>query len=93
MDLVQERLIQASQQFPKGMEYNMIRPTDLQLSRKITTLRFTQKFVMLTFDHYSGTFDPLLHLCQFQDKMAVYAHDELLLCQAFLSSLKGAAYH
>jgi len=48
---------------------------------------------MPTFDNYLGTSDPLLHLCQYQDKMAVYTHDDLLLCRAFPSSLKGIAYH
>jgi len=77
----------------KGMEYIELKPSDLPLSEEITTLRFPKKFVMLTFDHYSGTFDPLLHLLQYQDKMAVYAHDDLLLCRAFPSSLKRASYH
>ena len=75
------------------MEYSRLRPTDSQLSREITTLCFLKKFVMSSFDHYSGTSDPLLHLRQYQDKMAVYAHDDLLLCRAFPSSLKGVAYH
>ena len=75
------------------MEYSRMRPTDLPLSREIITLCFPKKFVMPTFDHYSGTSDPLLHLCQYQDKMAVYAHDDLFLCWAFPSSLKGVAYH
>ena len=56
-------------------------------------LHFPKKFVMPTFDDYSGTSDPLLHLRQYQDKMAVYAHDDLLLCRAFSSSLKGIIYH
>jgi len=47
---------------------------------------------MPTFDRYSGTFDPL-HLCQFQDKIAVYARDDLLFCRSLPSSLKCAAYH
>ena len=48
---------------------------------------------MLTFDHYSGTSDVLLHLRQFQDKMTVYAHNDLLLYRAFPSRLKEATYH
>jgi len=92
-DLVQERLNQAIHQFSKGIEYNEWRPTNSPLSRKIMTIRFPKKFVMLSFDHYSGTSDPLLHLRQYQDKMAVYAHNNLLLCRAFPSSLKGIAYH
>ena len=47
---------------------------------------------MPTFDHYSGTTDSLSHLRQFQDKITVYAHDDLL-CRAFPSSLKEATYH
>jgi len=53
------------------MEYSGIRPIDLPLSREITTLYFPKKFVMLTSNHYSGISDPLLHLRQYQDKMAV----------------------
>ena len=48
---------------------------------------------MPTFSHYSGTSDPLLHLRQYQDNMAVYSHDDILLYRAFLSSLKEAAYY
>ena len=43
---------------------------------------------MPTFDHYSGTSDPLLHLRQFQDKMAVYAHYDLLLFGCSLPALR-----
>jgi len=60
--------------------------------KEIITLRFPKKFVMPTFDYYSGTFDLFLHLRQYQDKMAVYAHDDLL-CWAFPSSLKGVTYY
>ena len=62
-DLVQERLNQTSQQFPKGMEYNEIRLTDSSLSKRIITLCFPKKFAMPTLDHKSGISDPLLHLC------------------------------
>jgi len=48
---------------------------------------------MPTFENYSEISQPLLNLCQFQDKMAANAHDDLLLCQAFPFSLKGAAYY
>ena len=82
-----------SQQFSKGIQHNRLRPSNSPLSEEITMLRFLRKFVMPTFNHYSGTFDPLLHLCQFQNKMAVYAHDDLLLSRAFLFSLKGVIYH
>ena len=39
---------------------------------------------MLTFDHYLGTSDPLLHLRQYHDKMTVYAHDDLLLFRVYI---------
>ena len=92
-DVVQERLNQAIHQFSKGIEYNEWRPTNSPLSRKIMTICFPKKFVMLSFDHYSGTSDPLLYLRQYQDKVVVYAHNDLLLYRAFPSSLKGVAYH
>jgi len=91
-DLVQKRLNQTSQQFLKGSGYSGLRPSDSPLSGEITTLRFS-KFLMPIFDHYSRTSYPLLHLRQYQDKMMVCAHDNLLLCRAFPSSLKGATYH
>ena len=93
MDLVQNQLNQMTKQFPKGIEYSGLRPSDSPLSGEITTLCFPKKFVMLTFDHYLGTSDPLLHLCLYHDKMVVYAHDNLLLCRVFSFSLMGAAYH
>ena len=74
------------------MEYSGLRPTYSPLSREITTLRFLKKFVILSFDHYSGTSDPLLHLRQYLDKMAIYAHNDLLLYRAFPASLKGVVY-
>ena len=71
-----------------------MRFSDSPLSEEITSLYFPRKFVMLTFDHYSGTSNPLLHLYQFQDKIAVYAHDDILLFRSFSFNLKGgAAYH
>jgi len=70
------------------MEYNGLRPTDSPLSREITTLRFLKKIIMPSFNDYSRTPDLLLHLRQYQNKMVVYAHDDLLLCRAFPFSLK-----
>ena len=75
------------------MECSGLRHTDSPLSRDITTLRFPKKFVMSSFDHNLGTSDPLIHLRQYQDKMALYAHNDLLFYRAFPSSLKGVTYH
>ena len=46
---------------------------------------------MLSFECYSEATYPIQHL-QYQDKIAVYSHDNLLLSHVFLSSLKDAAY-
>ena len=73
--------------------YNGLRPSDSPLSGEITKLNFQEKFVLPTFDHYSGTSDTLLHLRQYHDKMEIYAHDDLHLYWAFPSSLKGAGYN
>jgi len=62
------------------MECCGLRPFNSPLSEEIIALSFLRKFVMPTFNHCSGTSDTLLHLCQFQDNMAVYALDDLLLC-------------
>ena len=48
--------------------------------------------MMPSFECYSGATDPIQHLHQYQDKMAVHSHDDLLLSRVFPSSLKGAAY-
>jgi len=39
------------------MEYNGLRPSDSPLSEEITMVHFPKKFMMPTFDHYSGTSD------------------------------------
>ena len=49
--------------------------------------------MMPTFNYYSGTSDPLLHLGKSPDRMAVYSHDDLPFYRAISSSLKGATYH
>jgi len=64
-DLIQKWLNQTSQRFSKGMGYSGLRPFDSLLLGEITTLHFPKKFVMPTFDHYSGTSYPLLHLRQY----------------------------
>ena len=60
------------------MEYSELRPSDSPLSGEITTLRFP-KNVMPTFNHYSGTSDPILHLRQYEDKTAIYAYATFLV--------------
>ena len=40
------------------MQHIGLRPSDSPLPKEITTLHFPKKFVMPTFDHYSGTLTP-----------------------------------
>ena len=47
---------------------------------------------MSNFEYYSEAIDPIHLLRQYQDKIAVNSHDNLLLRRVFPSSLKGAAY-
>ena len=51
--------------------------------------RFPRKFVMLNFKCYSRATDPIHHLRQYQDKMAVHSHDNLLLSPVFSSKSQG----
>ena len=69
-----------------------LRTSDSPLSEKITSHRFPKKFIMPNFKCYSGVTDPIQHLRQYQDKMAVYSHDDLLLSRVFSSILKGVTY-
>ena len=47
---------------------------------------------MLSFECYSGVTNPIQHLHQYQDKMAVHSHDDLLLSRVYPSILNAAAY-
>ena len=53
---------------------------------------FPIKFIMQSFEYYSGATNPIQHLWQFQDKMAVHSHDDLHLSHVFPYNLKGAVY-
>ena len=65
---------------------------------RLTTLggnhfdRFPKNFIMLSFDCYSGTIDPIQHLRQYQDKTPGHFHGDFLLNRVFPSNLKGTAY-
>ena len=53
--------------------------------------RFQRKFMMPSFDLYFDATDPIQHLRHYQDKIAIYSHDDLRISWVFLSSLKGVA--
>ena len=59
------------------------------LSEDVTSHHLLKKFVMSSFECYSGATDPIQHLCQYQDKIAIHSHDDLLLSRVFPSSLKA----
>ena len=44
---------------------------------------------MSNFECYSEATNPIQHLRQYQDKIVVHSHDDLLLSRVFPSSLKG----
>ena len=65
---------------------------DSALSDEITSHRLLKKFAMPGFECYSEATDHIQHLRQYQDKIVVHSHDDLLLTRVFPSNLKGVAY-
>ena len=45
------------------------------------------RFHQLTFAMYDGRMDPVEHVSQFKQKMAIHSQDEVLMCRVFSSSL------
>ena len=56
-------------------------------TRGIEKAKLPRRFHQPTFAIYSGRTDPVEHVSQFKQKMAVHAHDEALMCRIFPSSL------
>jgi len=46
---------------------------------------------MPSFNLHSGAIDPIQHLRHYQDKMALYSHNDLLMSWVFPSSFKGVS--
>ena len=55
--------------------------------RKIEGAKLPWRFHQPTFTIYNGQTDPMEHVSQFNQRMAVYLKDEALMCKIFLSSL------
>ena len=55
--------------------------------RKIEGAKLPWRFHQPTFTIYNGQTDPVEHVSQFNQRMAVYLKDEALMCKIFLSSL------
>ena len=56
-------------------------------TRGIEKAKLPRCFHQPTFSMYNGRTDPIEHVSQFKQRMAVYSQDEVLLCRVFLSSL------
>ena len=50
-------------------------------SEGILECEFSNKFTISTFNCYSDKSDPIPHLCQYQDKMMIYAWSDPILCR------------
>ena len=55
--------------------------------RKIEGARLPRWFHQLTFTLYNGRTDPVEHVNQFNQRMAVHSKNEALMCKGFPSSL------
>ena len=56
-------------------------------TRGIEKAKLPRRFHQPTFIMYNGRTDPVEHVSQFKQKMAVHAQDEALMCRVFPSSL------
>ena len=54
---------------------------------RIEKAKLLRRFHQPTFTMYNGCTDPIEHVSQFKQKMAVHSQDEALLCKVFPSSL------
>ena len=53
----------------------------------IEKAKLPRHFYQPTFAMYNGQMDPIEHVSQFKQKMAIHSQDEALICRVFLSSL------
>ena len=60
-------------------------------TRKIEGARLPRRFHQLTFTLYNGQTDPVEHVSQFNQRMAVHSKNEALMCEVFPSSLGPVA--
>ena len=56
-------------------------------TRGIEKAKLPKRFHQPTFTMYNGRTDPVEHVSQFKQKMAVHSQDEALMCRVFSSSL------
>ena len=60
-------------------------------TRKIEGAKLPQRFHQPTFAIHNGRTDPVEHVSQFNQRMAVHSNDEALMCKVFPSSLGPVA--
>ena len=58
---------------------------------KIEGARLPRRFHQRTFIIYNGRIDPVEHVSQFNQRMAIHSQNETLMCKVFLSSLEPVA--
>ena len=76
----------------RGVGTNVMKKALNQISkspftRGIEKAKLPRRFHQPTFTMYNGRTDPVEHVSQFKQKMAVHSRDEALLCRVFPSSL------
>ena len=60
-------------------------------TRRIEGAKFLRCFHQPTFTIYNGRTDPVEHVSQFNQRMAIHSKDETLMCKVFPSSLGPVA--
>ena len=76
----------------RGVGTNVMKEALSQISKSLFTrgiekAKLPRHFHQPTFIMYNGRTDPVEHVSQFKQKMAVHSQDETLLCRVFPSSL------
>ena len=76
----------------RGVETNVMKKALSQISKSPFTQRIEKEklpkcFHQPTFAMYNGCTNPVEHVSQFKQKMAVHSQDEALMCRVFPSSL------
>ena len=76
----------------RGVGTNVMKKALSQISKSpftwgIEKAKLLRRFHQPTFAMYNGRMDPVEHVSQFKQKMAVHSQDGALLCRVFLSSL------
>ena len=61
--------------------------TKLPFTRRIEGASLPRRFNQPAFSLYNGQTDPVEHVCNFNQKMAVHSKDKALMCKIFPSSL------